>query len=63
MENKRASLRVPLRKALSGIPHLREVGRWPATPERARIALCSLSRDKRINMRLNTTKHKIKFDR
>ena len=41
MENKPASLPVlvvPLEKALSGIPHLGVVDRWPATPKRARIA-------------------------
>ena len=29
---------VPLGKALSGIPHLDVVGRWPATPKRARYS-------------------------
>ena len=39
MENKPASLLVvPLEKALSGIPHLGVVDRWPATPKRACIA-------------------------
>ena len=28
----------PFGKALSGIPHLREVDRWPATPMRARYS-------------------------
>ena len=53
MENKTASsLVVSLGKALSGISHLRVVDRWPATPKRARIALGSLSHDRRINMQL-----------
>ena len=39
VENKPASLLVvPLGKALSGIPHLGVVDRWPATPERAGVA-------------------------
>ena len=38
MENKPARLLVVLGKALSGIPHLGEVDRWPATPERARYS-------------------------
>ena len=39
MENKPPSLFVePLRKALSGIPHLSVVHRWLATPKRACIA-------------------------
>ena len=39
VENKPASLLVvPLGQALSGIPHLGVVDRWPATPKRARIA-------------------------
>ena len=37
---------------LAGFPHLGEVGRWLATPKRARIAHWSLSRDRRINMQL-----------
>ena len=39
VKNKPASLLVvPLGKALSGIPRLGVVDRWPATPKRARIA-------------------------
>ena len=30
-----SSLVVPLGKAISGIPHLGVVDRWPATPKRA----------------------------
>ena len=37
VENRSVSLLVvPLGKALRGIPHLRVVDRWPATPKRAR---------------------------
>ena len=54
MENKPASLLVvPLGKALSWIPHRSVVERWLATPKRARTALLSLSRDRKINMHLN----------
>ena len=35
---------------LAGFPHLGVVARWLATPKRARIALWSLSRVRRINM-------------
>ena len=42
-----------------GFPHLREVDRWPVTPERARLALRTLSRDRRINMQLNTNSTKV----
>ena len=56
MENKPASLLVvPLGKALSGIPPSwcgTQV--WLATPKRARTALRSLFRDRRIYMQLNT---------
>ena len=39
MKNKSASLLVVLLgKALSGIPHLSVVDKWPATPKRARTA-------------------------
>ena len=38
MENKPASLLLPLGKALSGITLLGVVDKWLATPERARIA-------------------------
>ena len=55
LKNKPASiLVVSLGKALCGIPHLCVVDRWLATPKRARIALRSLSRDRRIDMQLNT---------
>ena len=39
MENKPARLLVvPLRKAFSGVPPSFVVGRWPATPKRARYS-------------------------
>ena len=38
---------------LAEFPHLRMVDRWPATPEQACKAHLSLSRDRKINMRLN----------
>ena len=47
---------VPLGKALSGIPHLGVVHRWPATLKRARVTLWSRSRDRGINMQLNSKK-------
>ena len=54
MENKPASLLVvPLRKALSGIPHLGVVDRWQATAKRARKAHLLLFRGRGINMRLS----------
>ena len=37
---------------LAGFPHLGVEDRWLATPKRARIAHCSLSRNRRINMQL-----------
>ena len=36
---------------LAGFPHLSVMHRWPVTPNRARIVL---SRDRKINMQLNT---------
>ena len=39
MENKSASLLVPLGKTLSGIPLLIVVDRWPATLKRARYGV------------------------
>ena len=42
-----------------GFPHLGVVDRWLATPKRARIALWSLSRDRRINMQLNKIKNEV----
>ena len=54
-EYKPASLLVvPLVKALSGIPHLKVADRWLATPKRACIVHWPFSRDRRINMQLNT---------
>ena len=55
MKNKPASLLVvPLGMARSGIPPswCSLVDKWLATLKRARIALWSLSRDRRINMQL-----------
>ena len=40
---------MPLGKALSGISHLGAIDRWLATPKRARIAHCSLFRNRRIH--------------
>ena len=40
-------------KHLAGFPNIGVVDRWLVTPKRARIALSSFSRDKRINMQLN----------
>ena len=42
------------KRHLAGFPHLGVVDRWPASPKRARIAHWSDSRDRRINMQLNT---------
>ena len=44
---------------LAGSPHLDMIGRWPTTPKRAILRLLSrllrlLSRDKKINVQLNT---------
>ena len=50
VENKPASLLVPLGKALSGVPHLGVVDRWLVTPKRARVEHQSLSRDRTIIM-------------
>ena len=44
MKNKSQSLLMPLGKALSGIPNLKVVDRWPATPKRARLDLNAFSR-------------------
>ena len=41
-------------KHLAGFPHLGVVDRWPFTPKRARHSARSFSRDRRINMQLNT---------
>ena len=38
MENKPASLLVPLGKAFNGIPYLDAIDRCPATPKRARYS-------------------------
>ena len=39
VENKPASLLVPLERHLVGLPHLGVIDRWLATPKQARIAL------------------------
>ena len=57
VENKPASLLVSLGKALSGISLSWVVDRWPATLRRARIALWSLSRDKKDKYATNYKMH------
>ena len=55
MKTKPASLLAgPLGKALSGISPSCCGRKWPATPKRLRIAHSPLSRDRRINMQLNS---------
>ena len=49
-------------RRLEGFPHLGVVDRWLATLKQARIALWSLSRDRRINMKLKIKESTVNYN-